>query len=290
MQSHKPTVFEYDGLGTHWWVEAELPASVVVKIEKRIYDFERDYSRFLPGSYIGRLNDKKNVLNPPKELLDMLAYQRAMFEVTDGVFNVTVGSVLEKNGYGLAGTSGKLQQVITNAITITENTIVLQEDTRLDLGGFGKGWLIDQIAVLLRSEGITSYVINGGGDILVGDQSKDLFIEHPLDASMHVGGVSVQNGALASSSRLKRQWEVKDKHYTHIVDTASVNREQSLLSVHVRTETALLADTLATVFLIVSHEKRIELAKLFNVAFLELRTDTTLWATADFGYLEPKVL
>lgn len=279
-------VLELDALGTLWWIEAECTDQISNAIKKRIRNFEQDYSRFLPESYIGKLNDQKELSNPPDELLKMLAFHREMFHATHGVFNCSVGGVLEERGYGLAGRTATLQYDIDSAILLSHDKITLSSDTRIDLGGFGKGWLIDQIGILLHSAGCTAFVINGGGDILAGSDVKDIFIEDPYRAEHIIGSVELQNDALASSSVNKRRWKVGQTEYSHIVDTASVQQDASpaLASIHVRADTALLADTLATVFLIVDHETRIQLAQKFSVTFLEVFEDYTMWAPTDFGF------
>ena len=291
MQKPKLTQkLEIDALGTRWWIEAECDSKILAHAEQTIVDFQNDHSRFLTESYIGKLNDNKVLDNPPQELVKMLEYQRDMFHATNGVFNSTVGGVLENQGYGLPGRAATLQQDIDAAITISPGKITLSHDTRIDLGGFGKGWLIDKLAELLKESGCYAFLINGGGDILVGTQGEDLFVEHPHDPGSFIGKVFVQNGALASSSTEKRRWKMNDSTYTHIVDTNqdSTDSELSIASVHVRADTALLADTLATVFLIVGHEKRLELAEKFGVSFLEVFKNDTLWTTQAFGYQNSK--
>lgn len=279
-------VLELEALGTRWWVEAVCEPKLLHEIEHTIKEFECDYSRFLPESFIGRLNDQKVLKNPPVELVKMLNFQRDMFYATNGVFNCTVGGILEKQGYGLSGRQSSLQRDIDTAITINEDTIELSKDTRIDLGGFGKGWLIDKIGSIFDSHDCREFVINGGGDILVGSEAEDLYIEHPNDPESYIGLVTVQNGALASSSAAKRRWKVGVTEHSHIVDTTvqPLKPTEQLASVHVRAESALLADTLATVFLLVDHQTRIQLAKKFDVTFLEVRSDDTLWAPSDFGF------
>ena len=60
----------------------------------------------------------------------------------------------------------------------------------------------------------------------------------------------------------------------------------NLLSVHVGAESALVADTLGTVFLLVERPKRLELAAQFNAEILEITQDLDFWQTPGFG-LEP---
>jgi len=53
-----------------------------------------------------------------------------------------------------------------SAITITDDAITLTAGA-LDIGGFGKGYLIDLLAQDLKAHDLHHFLINGGGDIYV---------------------------------------------------------------------------------------------------------------------------
>lgn len=58
----------------------------------------------------------------------------------------------------------------------------------IDLGGLGKGWLIDKLSDLLRNEGYKEFLINGGGDMYVSSTEKqECYIEHPRDTELVIG-------------------------------------------------------------------------------------------------------
>lgn len=82
--------------------------------------------------------------------------------------------------------------------------------TELDLGGIGKGYLIQLLAEFLVSNGVTTYRINGGGDILVSQDSLNIFgpviLLHPQDDTQSIGSVPTLHGAVASSGTQRRKW------------------------------------------------------------------------------------
>lgn len=274
-----------DALGTKWWITLPNGAkdTLIKELKSTITEFEDKYSRFKSTSLIGKLNDFKILKNPPAELINMLNYALDVYEATEGVFNISIGSKLEKTGYGIkVDKSSKVSSSLLDDVIISEEKILLSKNTRIDLGGFGKGWLIEKLAGLLKHRGIEKFIINGGGDITVYGEPETIYIGHPTDEAMHVGGITINNQSLASSSNLKRTWEFKGKKHAHIVHPKN-DSKVDVLSIHVLAENILFADTFATVFLLVPRSKRLELAHRYQLNFMEILPDLTTFKTGRFN-------
>ena len=275
----KPSL-EFDALGTHWWIE--LPENSDVEDIKgtllnHVSSFENNYSRFLPNSYIGRLNTDKKLLGPSRELLDMLIFAQQMYMVSKGIFNISVGGTLARFGYGKSKTNAKLKMEFWDHIIMTEQVIRMPDDIELDFGGFGKGWLIDKLATLLEKEGCHYFVINGGGDIFVkSDVPVELALEHPLDDSLKIGTTRINHGALAVSSSVKRSWKQGMKKHHHLIDPRRGESSDSpIIATYVRADTALIADTMATILLI-APELRDSLTNQYNLQTILLNKEMSI--------------
>lgn len=98
----KTKIIEFEALGTHWWItffgviELGLQDDILQIVDK----FEMDYSRFKETSYVSILNKKKKLENASDELLDLIKLSLEYYDKTNGIFNISVGSQLEKLGYG----------------------------------------------------------------------------------------------------------------------------------------------------------------------------------------------
>ena len=274
-----------DALGTYWWITSPEPLPEN-RIRSEILDFQKEYSRFDPKSNLGQLNDTKCFVGPSDEFLALLTYGVRMFIETRGLFNMSVGARLEQDGYGKnCDPHARISQNLESDIEIHPGLIRIAPHVRLDFGGFGKGWLIDKIGALLKESGINTFIINGGGDILVGDTIEPIFVEHPFHADEQIGTVKVQNSSLASSSKQKRTWITEDGRIrTHIISPNN-NASDSPLSVHVHAKSALYADTFGTVFLLTNHLGRRKLAKDFGLEYMEINQNLQSWQTAGFGFL-----
>lgn len=250
--------FEFDAIGTHWWCElldtTEVPNDLPEAVDAYVRTFDQDYSRFIETSLISKLNRGEILHNPPRELYDMLVYARQLFEQSEGAFNVTVGGVLHAKGYGSRSHAARIWYEPWSHITLTPKKITLPHGMTIDLGGFGKGWLIDKLGELFQAHGHTHFVINGGGDMLIRSKIPlTIKLENPHSPTEAIGEVSIARGALAASSNAKRTWKFEGKTHHHIIDPLSANPEA--LGTFVTADTALTADSLATILLLRPHLK-----------------------------------
>ena len=93
----------------------------------------------------------------------------------------------------------------------------------INLGGVGKGYVGDKVAELLQKKGITSAVINFGGNIItIGDKDGEDFkigITKPFsERDELIGSVAVKNATVVTSGTYERSFEIDGKTYHHILD------------------------------------------------------------------------
>lgn len=272
---------EFDGLGTHWYVDlpdmAEFPTELSEILRGVTGLFDDTYSRFHDESLIGQLNIHKKLLHPPEELIEMLKFARSIYDTTDKAFDISVGGTLQRLGYGDTHTARSVVPDFWNEVKLNRDEIAIPSESAIDLGGFGKGWLLDKLAALLEQHGYIHYLINGGGDIVLSaTEPIELGLEHPYDPAKVIGTTKITKGALAVSSTVKRRWSVRDKAYHHIIEpTTDRATESPILTTYVRAETALIADTLATVLLLRPAYKS-QLEKKFGVKAILLTSEQIL--------------
>lgn len=241
-------------LGTHWWFELfDYDKDIEKMIIDEIDRFESAYSRFLPDSLVGQLNEKRELINPPQEFLDILRKGLDAYKTTDGVFNITAGGVLENRGYDATYSFTKRDGEHSlsdphDSISIEterEKVVVrLHGDTRIDFGGFGKGYLIDVLANMLKEKGVAYFLINGGGDMYATsnhDEPVEILLQNPIDRSKALGKLEIENEAFTASSPHVRRWGT-DSAETHLVS----EQKTKLSSVFVLAKSAADADIWAT--------------------------------------------
>lgn len=246
----------FTGLGTRWWIELldrqTFPEDLANKLINKVKLFDQLYSRFKTDSLIGKLNDEKTIKFPPAELLQMFSFAHKMNRATAGVFDISVGGTLQRLGYGDTSSGSSNLPTFFRDTIYNQARISIPQNAAVDLGGFGKGWLLDVLAVYLEKSGYSQYLINGGGDIVLSsDKPVDLGLEHPYDNQKVISTTQLKRGSLAVSSTVKRRWDKQGKTSHHIIDPSlDDSADTEVISTYVKAETALIADVLATVLLI----------------------------------------
>ena len=149
----------------------------------RIAAAEAQLSRFDPASPIHRFNAAVpgTRIAMGSDVARVLAAARALYEVSAGAFDVTLGS-------GAAGWRCENSTLVKTAA-----------GTTLDLGGIGKGHAVDCAVAALRAAGIEAGWVNAGGDLRVfGDVTLPLHLRN----EEHGGALpfaGLRDGAFATS-------------------------------------------------------------------------------------------
>lgn len=246
-------------LGTTWWFELfDLPKHNEAYVEGEIYrvleDFENKFSRFRDDSLVSKLNKDKAIKNPDPELVSILNLCKRLYEDTDKTFNILVGDYLEMTGYDKDyNFDKKIENLpgipdLESNLKVSDEEITLGEEARIDLGGIGKGFLIDKLAGIFKEElGLSSFLINGGGDIFateVDSEGFEVALKNPNEDG-YLGKVTLINQGFAGSSPNLRRWKGSDgKTYSHLVGTCESTSEPK--STFVVAPSATEADVWAT--------------------------------------------
>ncbi len=252
---------QHAALGTSWWVEGNLSphhkhTEIHDALVAHLKNFERRYSRFCSDSLICRLNHERILMAPDAELQAILTFGQSLYTRTIGTFNFLLGDVLTDRGYGQPRTGShthetnneQLPNPSTDIIITTEKITVHQGS--VDLGGFGKGYVIDELAALLQNHGVTDFLINGGGDLYgTSDHGTPLtvYLEHPTMPDTYLGRVELHHQGFAASSPYRRVWKQGGIEHTHIVGITE-------FATYVVAKSAAIADAFATAALLLPEE------------------------------------
>lgn len=286
-----------NALGTVWFVEifdemtTEKTDETHHLVRLFLSQFEAKYSRFKIDSAIGTLNRIKKLESPDQTTIDLLSLGQKFFTDTAHVFNILVGEHLQARGYDsnysfVPKPEPDSLPDPTKDIIITDDLITLQAGL-IDLGGYGKGYLIDRLADLLREHGFHYFLINGGGDMYVTsdhDTPITIYLEHPSIPDTYIAKTTLRDQGFAASSTHKRRWKVSEKEYSHIVDTVNdKSTDSDSLGIYTKAKTAVVADAWATTLLISApqnHKKTLE-QEAIDYAIFDT-ADSTLTESPNF--------
>jgi len=269
-------IHEFDAIGTHWAIEIlsdqEFPDELIMNIHTTVDLFDQRYSRFRDDSLIAELARTGVLRNPPSEMIEMMMFAKDMYQVSGGAFSIAVGSTLHRFGYGSRTHGRHINHTIWDDISMSDEKIVVPIGEMLDFGGFGKGWLIDVFVKVMQDAGIREFIVNGGGDLYCqSDTPIEFKLEDPYDETRQFGQTRITKGALAVSNTIKRAWQDGETLKHHIIDPMTDDSSASdAIATYVRAESALIADTMATI-LILRPELENDLAQKYGLKTILVR-------------------
>lgn len=238
----------------------DADTALMDQAEVRVEELEALFSTTREESEIAILNrDKTAALSGETEELMRLAL--SLCERTEGALDISVYPVVRSWGF----TTGEyriperaeldtlLRYVDYRNVKLEKGTALIGADMMVDLGSVGKGYTGDQLAALLKENGVQSALLDLGGNIQTVGRKPDgslwkIGIKDPKKPDSQVGGVSVEDEAVITSGGYERYFTGEDGEiYWHIIDPATGEPAHSgLLSVTIIGKSGALCDALST--------------------------------------------
>ena len=156
-----------------------------------------------------------------------------------------------------------------------------RDGMEIDLGGIAKGYTSAQIMQIYQDCGVTSGLVNLGGNVQTlgckTDGSKwKVAIQSPDDTEDYLGILEIENQAVITSGGYERYFEEDGVTYHHIIDPATgYPADSGLISVTIVSDDGTLADGLSTSLFIMGEEKAAQFWKENSEKF------ETIMETAD---------
>ena len=200
-------------------------------------ELEHKLSRTIADSEISKINSAKGEWTEVSaETLELIQKGLEYSELSNGAFDITVGGITELWDFHAAEGKEKLpdeealreacRHVGYKAIEIDADKVRLADaGSKIDLGGIAKGYIGDKMAEALETAGVTSAIINLGGNVIcIGAKSDSedfvIGVEAPFsDRSEIIGKVNARDKTLVTSGVYERKMEIDGKVYHHILDT-----------------------------------------------------------------------
>ncbi|OJV20117.1 MAG: thiamine biosynthesis protein ApbE [Dyadobacter sp. 50-39] len=247
---------------------------------RRVEELNEIMSDYRDGSEINRLSATSGSgkwVPVSKDLFDILAISQDISTKTGGVFDATLGPVVQMWRHATRKGIFPPEEEIRDALARTgysklkmdaktHSVMLTQKGMRLDIGGLGKGYAAEEAIKELKKLGITSAMMDAGGKIVLtnpppGFKGWNINVSNGSDS---LKAMQLSNVALATSGPTYRYMEYKGVRYSHIVDP----KTGIGLLFHVRTTVVspdgTVADALATAFSVAGIEKSKKYLKRFK--------------------------
>jgi len=267
--------------------------------------YEGLLSRTVSTSDISRINSANGapveVSDETAELLGMAVYYS---ELSGGLFDCTIGACSAlwdfRTEEPSLPDSGALSAAVSTVgwknLLIDGSTVTLTNpDTRLDLGAIAKGYIADRVADYLAANGVTSAIIDLGGNIVtMGEKEGGLpwrvGIRRPFAASAAIiGTVGVRSASVVTSGIYERGFEHVGVWYHHILDPRTgMPAHTGLEAVTIISPLSADGDALSTVCFLLGEERAQQLVEsLPDTEAIFVNTDGSVTHTSGIGHTVP---
>lgn len=199
------------------------------------------------------------------ELLSLLRRCQQLHESTSGAFDATSAPL--SRCWGFLRREGRLPSAAEIAaaralvgmqyVELDEqaSTICFRRDgIELNFGSIGKGFALDQMAVLLRRCGVERALLSAGRSSVLalgGDEGGFLIdVVSPQALSGPLTRLRLRDAALGTSGAGVQFVEIEGKRYGHVLDPRTGWPASGVLSASVVASDAATADALSTAFLV----------------------------------------
>jgi len=230
----------------------------------RIDDLEAALSHYRPDSEVSRLSaaSGQGERRVNADLLRVLQTADKFSRLTEGAFDVTVGPLVllwrEARRTHRMPAPDDLEQarelVDYKKLEIRperQAALLKKAGMKLDLSAIAKGYAAEQALLVLKSKGISSALVDAGGDIVVsgappGRPGWRVALQKPKADTGAERAVTLKNVAIATSGDAYQYVEIAGKRYSHILDPRTGLGTTDAASATVIAPDGMTADALAT--------------------------------------------
>lgn len=269
-------------------------ASLVDDAEALINSLEDELSVTKDTSEIAQINQNGSG-TVTGSTADLMGKALAMCSRTNGTLDISVYPIVRAWGFTTGSYKVPSEEELTSLLPLVDYTnvqydevtgeVILPAGMEIDLGSIAKGYAGQQAAELLREKGVTSALLNLGGNVQTIGSKPDggawqIAVKNPHNKEPMMV-VSVRDKAVVTSGGYERYFEQDGKTYWHIMDPKTGRPADSgLLAVTVIGEDGAMCDGLSTSLFVMGLEKAAALwAESSDFEAIFIAADGTVYIT-----------
>ena len=232
----------------------------LANISGAIGDLEKRISVTDENSEIYAVNSSTGAYELSEDTAEIVSRALEVCRSTYGILDISIYPVVRDWGFTTGDYKipnyndlvAMMKKVDYSKISLEGTTLTLSPGQQIDLGSVAKGYVGDMAAKMLEDAGVTSAVLDLGGNIrLVGSHPDGdawrVGIQDPLDSSEYFGIISVENKSLVTSGGYNRYFEKDGKTYWHIIDPRTgYPADNGVISATIVGDDGLMCDALST--------------------------------------------
>lgn len=236
-----------------------------------VEELESHLSTTRVGSDIYTLNHSGSATLSP-DTAQVMGRALEMCRDTDHALDISIYPVVRAWGFTTGSYQVPSRETLDQLLPMVDadridfdpatRSAAIPEGKEVDLGAVGKGYTGDRLSTLLRDRGVTSALLNLGGNVQAVGTKPDgspwrIAVQDPLNADGFLGVLTIADEAAITSGGYERYFEDEAGNvYWHIIDPATgCPAHSGLLSVTVVGPEGLRCDALSTSLFVMGAEK-----------------------------------
>ena len=252
------------------------------QVDSLLLAFDMSLSTYRPDSKISKINSGDSTIVVDELFEDTFKASNQIFNETDGLFDPTIGVLVNAYGFGPNHQREDLNQfqidsllnyVGFDKVKLNTNKTVskLHAATYFDFNAIAQGYSVDVVSDFLKSKGIENAIVEIGGELFaLGKNTIDaknwvVGIDDPLQSENErelIATVKLENLGMATSGNYRKVItdSITGEKFVHTINPKTGKPQKSnVLSATVLTSTCKMADGYATAFMVMDLEQ----SKLF---------------------------
>lgn len=270
------------------------PKAVQAEVENILAEVDRQFSTYRSDSDIERFNNlpANHCQKMPAPILELIRVGEQLSSQSDGSYDLTVEPLLNLWGFGPQAREEKVpsaealaevqQRVGHRHLRIDGDQLCKDAAVEVDFNSIAAGYAVDTIAARLEALGIHDYLAEATGELKAVGKKLDgspwrIALEEPRDDQQVAERVIAVDGyGVSTSGDYRNYFEQGGRRYSHTFDARTGTPVlHTLASVTVIHPSALMADGLSTLLLILGPERGWDYAQTHDIAaFFVIRADT----------------
>ncbi|MFL1482228.1 FAD:protein FMN transferase [Pseudomonas grimontii] len=268
------------------------PQELQRQVESLLGEVDRQMSTYRSDSAIARFNrlPTNSCQLMPAPILLLVRTGEQLSQGGDGAFDLTVEPLLNLWGFGPQARELKVPDAMTLAqvrqrvghqhLRINGEQLCKDAAVEVDFNSIAAGYAVDRIAELLTHQGVQDYLVEATGELKAAGHKPDgapwrIALEEPRDDQQVAEKILNVNGFGVSTSGDYRNYFQQDgRRYSHTLDARTGTPiTHQLASVTVLHPSALMADGLSTLLLILGPEQGWDYAEQHGIAAFFVRRE-----------------
>lgn len=250
--------------------KAKLAISKAFDEVKRIDDL---FSAHNEESAVWKINHGLNQSNLSEELIALITFSDSIWRMSNGSFDISLGNLIDlwnfKAEHPTLPTKENLIENIASSgwrnVQLKDyNSIILNNNVKLDFGAVAKGYAVDKAVDKLKQSGVLSALVNAGGEVKGFGEKWIVGIQHPRNRNELLCKLILEDISVATSGDYEQYFELNGKRYHHILNPKTGFPVDGCTSVTVICRENKLADALATAIFVLGETEGMKLVESIN--------------------------